>query len=212
MEGGRRRFHKTKEMALVLKILKNNIKDLFVLMLITVVMIQGLQTGEKYISKLGDLGYFMENPNYSSSCRNLNHIQDCKITIPYDMPEKMIGAVIYEDDGSEIKIYDVEKSENGGLKIYLESSAAYNYFSGGHLVSPVLPIYTENDGWVIKSSNIVVYPEDVCKASYLSRSSVYENFKNTFSIVLTPSEIKVEYITVYFTNLWSFEWKKKTSF
>lgn len=176
------------------------------------VTIQGLQAGGKYISKLGDLGYFMENPKYSSSCQNIKRIQNCKITMFSDMPEKIIGNVIYEDDGSKIKIYDVEKSENGELKIYLESSAAYNFFSGGHLVSPVLPIYTDNVGWVIKSSHIVIYPEGAYKANYLSRSSVYENFKNQFSIVLTPSDINTEQITVYFPDLWIFEWEKKTSF
>ena len=147
----------------------------------------------------GELEYFINNKAYSFAYAE-QEVADCILRFDFDNTESVLGQTIYEKDGCNITVSEIDNTDEGYVRISFEATGNYDDTKKeGSFISPVIALPDEENKW--------------------SETCEYEKLTNRFSIYVTKisfldSEKEADdanrIVTIRFSNLWEMKWHKKS--
>ncbi len=140
--------------------------------------------------------------------------------LDFDNTESVLGQTIYEKDGCNITVSEIDNTDEGYVRISFEATGNYDDTKKeGSFISPVIALPDEENKWRIINSLPEVAPAEEYRCSFASRTCEYEKLINRFSIYVTKisfldSEKEADdanrIVTIRFSNLWEMKWHKKS--
>ena len=171
------------------------------------------------------LRFFLDNERYSVEYIERGDIEDCILRFDFDDPEKAVGQAIYEEDGVEIAVADVEIESEYQITFWLAATGTYDFIKGeGHFISPYYTILDKNTWKQAMPSPLFRYSKTVLRTApgdgfgggLTSATPEYEKLTNEFSVSVwdngyeDKSKIgKGRPVEVTFCKLYETAWHRK---
>lgn len=188
----------------------------FCFLVVLVVLVSNIV--KAFRAQSGELEYFINNKAYSFSYAE-QEVADCILRFDFDNAESVLGQTIYEKDGCNITVSEIDNTDEGYVRISFEATGNYDDTKKeGSFISPVIALPDEKNKWRIINSLPEVAPAEEYSCSFASRTCEYEKLTNRFSIYVTKisfldSEKEADdmdrIVTIRFSNLWEMKWHKK---
>lgn len=174
---------------------KRKLLPLFVIIIIFVIVLVFYTLGGIFHEWLGihskGLRFFLDNERYSVEYIERDDIEDCVLRFDFNDPEAATGQVVYEENGAEIVVTEVEVQSEFQIKFWFEATGTYDFKKGeGRFVSPFYTVL-ENDTWKPYMPSMMFQysktalnagPNEEYGSGFTSATPEYEKLTNEFSI------------------------------
>ena len=206
---------------------KRKLLPLFVIIIIFVIVLVFYTLGGIFHEWLGihskGLRFFLDNERYSVEYIERDDIKDCILRFDFDDPEAAVGQVIYEENGAEIVVTDVEVKSEYQIEFWFAASGTYDFKKGeGHFISPFYTVLDGNTWRQAMPSLMFQYsktalstePVEQYSSGFTSATPEYEKLTNEFSISVSDWTDETENaeerpVEIRFCKLYETAWNRK---
>jgi hypothetical protein len=206
---------------------KRKLLPLFVIIIIFVIVLVFCTLGGIFQEWLGihskGLRFFLDNERYSVEYIERDDIEDCVLRFDFNDPEAATGQVVYEENGAEIVVTDVEVKSEYQIEFWFAASGTYDFKKGeGHFISPFYTVLDGNTWRQAMPSLMFQYsktalstePVEQYSSGFTSATPEYEKLTNEFSISVSDWTDETENaeerpVEIRFCKLYETAWNRK---